>query len=210
MLSLARILQTRIGSFTFNDTGTVALTNRPLTSSMMISENDGAARTIQKNDTFSSTDAFASDMLTFHDHRFLKQLNAVYDESDCRRQMAVKAHLRVKSSEQTRREYCNGPFSLQLTDLHASNVLVDERWNVTGLIALEWMCALPLEMSAVPYWLTGCAIDQIKDDKMDEFDRVRRAFIRVFEQEEQATKAKPYQSITLSRVMQDMWDSKSV
>lgn len=92
LLSLARIPQTRIGSFQFHNDGTVTLTNRPLLFNV-ISENDGAARTMQGNITFSCTDAFVSDMLTFHDHRFLSQPNAVYDEGDCRGQMAVKTLL---------------------------------------------------------------------------------------------------------------------
>jgi len=210
MLSLARIPQAQIGSFQFNDNGIVTLANRPLTCSTMILENDGATRTLQRNDTFSCTDAFVSDTLTFHDHRFLSQPNAVNDEDDCRGQMTVKTLLRVLSHVHIKRELRNGPFVLQLTDFHASNILVDEQWNVTGLIDLEWLCALPSEMLAVPYWLTGCSVDGIEDEKLDQFDQVRREFMRVFEEEELATKAKARHNITLSEVMQDMWQSKGV
>jgi hypothetical protein len=210
MISLARIPQARIGSFEFNDEGTVTLTNRPLSCSMMISENDGAIRTLPRNDTMSCTDAFVSDMLTFHDHRFLSQPNAVYDESDCRGQMAVKTLLRVVSHNYIKRELRNGPFLLQHTDFHASNILVDKDWNVTGLIDLEWICALPAEMLAVPYWLTGCAIDGIEGEKLDQFDRVRRAFMHIFQEVEQVTKAKESHDINLSKIMHDMWDSKGV
>ncbi|KAJ0127283.1 Uncharacterized protein HZ326_29615 [Fusarium oxysporum f. sp. albedinis] len=51
---------------------------------------------------------------------------------------------------------------LQFTDLHASNIFVDEEWNVTCFVDLEWISALPVEMLAVPYWLTGCKIDEIE------------------------------------------------
>jgi len=210
LLSLARIPQARIGSFRFNNNGTVTLANRPLSCSTMILENDGATRTIQRNDTFNCTDAFVSDTLNFHDHRFLSQPNAIYSEPDCRGQMAVKTLLRVLSHVYIRRELRNGPFVLQLTDFHASNILVDNQWNVTGLIDLEWICALPSEMLEVPYWLTGCAVDQIKDEKLDEFDRARQEFMRVFGEEEKATKAQAVHHITLSEVMQDMWASKGV
>ncbi|EFY93749.1 hypothetical protein MAC_00240 [Metarhizium acridum CQMa 102] len=210
LLSLARIPQAQIGSFHFHNDGTVTLTNRPLSCSMMILENDGAVNTIQRSTTFSCTDAFVSDTLTFHDHRFLSQPNAVYSEGDCRGQMAVKTLLRVLSHLYIKRELRNGPFLLQLTDFHASNILVDKHWNVTGLIDLEWICALPSEMLGVPYWLTGCAIDQIKGEELDRFDEVRREFMRIFEDEEQAMKAKARHNITLSRVMQDMWQSKGV
>lgn len=36
-----------------------------------------------------------------------------------------------------------GPFLLQLTGLHASNIFVNNDWNVTRLIDLEWVCSLP-------------------------------------------------------------------
>ncbi|UNI23400.1 hypothetical protein JDV02_009222 [Purpureocillium takamizusanense] len=181
MLSLARVPQARIRSFQFHDDGTVTLTNRPLSCSVMILENDGAPRTMVRDETYSCTDAFVSDMLTFHDHRFLSQPNAIYSENDGRGQMAVTALLRVLSHRHVRRDLRNGPFVLQLTDLHASNLLVDDEWNVTGLIDIVCTCALPLEMLEAPYWLTGCAIDDVEGDEMGRFDEVRWEFMRMFE-----------------------------
>ncbi|KAI0099078.1 hypothetical protein GGR51DRAFT_576458 [Nemania sp. FL0031] len=210
MVSLARIPQACIGSFQFNHDGTVTLTNRPLSCNMMIAENDGAPRTIPANETISCTDAFVSEMLTFHDQRFLAQPNAAMTESDCRSQMAVKTLLRVVSHNYIKRELRNGPFLIQHTDFHASNVLVDEDWNITGLIDLEWICALPAEMLAVPYWLTGCSIERIRDEEYDRFDEVRQEFMHIFEEEEQATKAKAHHNISLSEVMHEMWNSKGV
>ena len=64
MLSLARVPQTRIGSFQFHDDGTITLTNRPLSCSMMILENEGATRTIPRGETYSCTHAFVSDTRT--------------------------------------------------------------------------------------------------------------------------------------------------
>ncbi|KAM9882165.1 aminoglycoside phosphotransferase [Verticillium dahliae] len=210
ILSLARIPQAQIGSFQFNNNGTITLTNRPLLCSMMISENDGAARIIRPNDTYSCTDSFVSDMLTFHDHRFLRQANAVYSQNDCRGQMTVKTLLRVLSPVHIKRELRDGPFRLQFTDLHASNILVDKEWNVTGIIDLEWICSLPLEMLDVPYWLTGCAIDQITGDELERFDEIRREFMRIFEEEERTFNIEAIRDNTLSHVMRDLWESKGV
>jgi hypothetical protein len=174
----------------------------------MILENDGAPRTMQTNDTYSSTDAFVSEMITFHDHRFLSQPNAIYSESDCRSQMAIKTLLRAFSHRYISRDRRQGPFFLQLTDLHASNIFVDNDWNVTCLIDLEWLCALPLEMLDVPYWLTGCSVDGIQDECYDEFDRIRQEFMHVFEEEERNTRME--HGIAISKVMQDTWESKGV
>ncbi|KAK4040825.1 hypothetical protein C8A01DRAFT_45934 [Parachaetomium inaequale] len=208
MLSLARLPQPRIGPFQFHDDGTVSLTNRPLSCSMVLIENDGAPRTMQQIDIYRCTDGFVSDMLTFHDHRFLSQPNAVYSEGDCRGQMAVKTLLRALSHRYIKREHRHGPFLLQLTDLHASNIFVDDDWNITCLIDLEWLCALPPEMLNVPYWLTGCSIDEIQDECYDEFDEVQQEFMSVFQEKEGQTRAE--HQISLSKVMQDIWDSKGI
>ncbi|UNI25035.1 hypothetical protein JDV02_010744 [Purpureocillium takamizusanense] len=117
MLSLAKIPQPRIGSFCFNDDGTITLTNRPLS--------------------------------------------------------------------------------------------FDEEWNVTGLIDLEWICALPREMHCVPYWLTGCAIDGLIDEHSDEFDKVREEFMLIFGQEERLMRARA-RDFCLTKVMRETWDSRGV
>lgn len=111
MLSLARLPQMQIGSFQFNsDDGTIALRNQPLTCSMVLLENDGAPRTMQRSDTYTCTSAFVADMITVHDQRFLSQPNALNSEIDCRGQMAVKTLLRVFSYRYIKRQHRQGPF----------------------------------------------------------------------------------------------------
>lgn len=172
----------------------------------MILENEGTPRAI--HDTYSCTEAFVSDMITFHDNRLLSNPNAVYDAEDCRAQMAQRILLRALSHYYIRPEARNGPFLLQLTDFHASNIFVDEEWNVTCLIDLEWICALPAEMLAVPYWLTGRGIDELKGEHLKDFNEVRQEFIRILEEEECSITAE--HDILIARTMDDMWDSKGV
>jgi hypothetical protein len=97
ILSLARIPQPRIGSFQFYNNGTITLTNRPLPCSVVILENDGALRTIPRYETHTSTEAFVTDMLKFHESFFLSNLNAVSSKGDCLGQMASKTLLRAIS-----------------------------------------------------------------------------------------------------------------
>lgn len=208
MLSLARIPQPRIGSFQLQNDCTVTLTNRPLTSSMMIFENEGTPRTMQTTDTFLSTESFVSDMITLHDNHFLQNPNAIDDEEDCRDQMAIKAMLRTFSHHYIKRDRRNGPFMLQLSDFQASSIFVDEKCNVTCLADLEWVCSLPVEMLSVPYWLTGQDIDDMEEEDLDKFDMLRQEFMGVFRDEEQ--KIALEHGIMLSSVMEDMWQSKGV
>ncbi|KFH42008.1 hypothetical protein ACRE_072470 [Hapsidospora chrysogenum ATCC 11550] len=65
-------------------------------------------------------------------------------------------------------------------------------------------------MIDVPYWLTGCAVDQIKGENLDQFDQTRREFMCIFEEEEQARQSRAAHNISLSKVMQDVWESKEV
>ena len=208
MLSLANIPQPRIGSFQFNPDGTITLTNRPLPCSVIILENDGALRTIQRNETYTCTEPFVADMLALHENSFLSNPNAVYDAKDCRGQMAASALLRMLSHHYLKRECRNGPFYLQITDSHGGNLFVDDDLNVTCLIDLEWICALPAEALAVPYWLTGHGIDEIVEGNLCEFDQVRQEFMNIFEEEQIsiAWKHKP----TLASLMDEGWKSGAV
>ncbi|KAL2833721.1 hypothetical protein BDW59DRAFT_168807 [Aspergillus cavernicola] len=43
-----------------------------------------------------------------------------------------------------------GPFSFMLTDLHESNIFVDENWQITYLVDPEWAFVRPLEMLDIP------------------------------------------------------------
>lgn len=43
-----------------------------------------------------------------------------------------------------------GPFILQFTDLHASNIFVGADWNITGIIDLDFICSLPHDMLCMP------------------------------------------------------------
>lgn len=215
ILSLARIPQPRIGSFDFHSNGTISLTNRPLPCSIIILENNGAPRTIPRYETYTSTKPFVTDMLTFHDDFFLASPNAVSSMDACLGQMATKAMLRTLSHNYIRRESRNRPFCLQLTDFHASNIFVDKDWNITCLIDHEWVCALPVENLSVPYWLSGCAIDDITEENLHEFEIVHREFLNIFEEEEikmtTTTTTNPSTNPpAITQIMHDSWNSGAV
>jgi len=215
LISLARVPQPRIGSFLFGTDGTVTLTNRPLLCNVAILENDGAPRTI--DETYSCVEPFVADLLNLHDGHFLANQNAVEDAQDCRRQIANRTLLRTLSHHfvggRSRRR--NGPFRLQLTDLQQSNIFVDNDWNVTCLIDLEWVCALPAEMLAVPYWLTGLGIDELVGNNLVGFNSVHQQFVSVLKEVEEEMLRKSSLSeeggaATLSSTIHDGWESGAV
>ncbi|KAL2168430.1 hypothetical protein VTG60DRAFT_7291 [Thermothelomyces hinnuleus] len=209
MLSLARLPQPYIGSFRFNASdGTITLTNRPLTCTTIIFENSGMPRNVQPRQVYQNTDTFASDMLTLHDNYFLHYRHAVRNDRDARERITIRTLQRAVMHHFIPSHRRNGPFLLQLTDIHQSNIFVDDDWNITCLLDLEWICALPAEMLAVPYWLTDCTIDEIVDGEYGRFDQVRQGFLAAMEEEIKTTR--PAHDIPIVHTMQDSWSSKAV
>lgn len=203
-LSSARIPLQRIGSFTFRDDGIIPLSNQPLTCPLTIMESHGAPRAIRQNTTYSSVEPYVSDLLDYHDRRFLNQPNAVFDSLDGQTQMAQKVLLRAVGHHFLRRDVRNGPYALRLTDLHRSNIFVDEMWNITYLIDLEWVCSLPIDMLGAPYWLTGLGIDEIHEEALETYDSIRQEYMRIFIEEED-TLLGLQSSLRLSRIMEFAW-----
>lgn len=84
----------------------------------------------------------------------------------------------------TDRDLRQGPFFYRLTDLHQSNIFVDDQWNIKYLIDLEWACSLPAETMRPPYWLTGHAADELDGERLDTFSKAHDKFMEIFEEEE--------------------------
>ncbi|KAM7212978.1 hypothetical protein V8F06_011632 [Rhypophila decipiens] len=201
LVSLARVPQPRIGSFRFNDDCTVSLSNRPLTCSVMLWENSNMPRTIERDCTYSCANPYVSDLITSQDSMFLSAPNAAFDDEDCRGHMAARSLVRLLSHRFIKREHRYGPFPLQLTDVNTSNIYVDRDWNITCLIDLEWICALPVESLLVPHWLTGCAINKLSEP---EFDKMQREFIHAV-QEEESKRTPVGHGFPLARTMEESW-----
>lgn len=75
-----------------------------------------------------------------------------------------------------------GPFVFLLTDIHRSNIFVDENWNITSLVDLEWACSMPIEMIQPPHSLTSVAIDLMVSSK---YNKSRLEFMSALTNEEE-------------------------
>ena len=203
MLSLASKAQSRIGSLRFNDDGSTTIANRPLFCTNSILESEGAPKTV--NRTYTTSGTFIDDMLRFREEAFRAQPNAVNDEEDCRLQMFHMILLRLWKT-QFADCHSEGPFVLQLTDFHASNIFVDDEWNIVALIDLEYICALPPSMMNVPYWLSVDAIDDISDQG-DAFDKMHEAFVDKLRVEERSFSHE--HELRLASAIQESWTNYS-
>ncbi|EED17256.1 conserved hypothetical protein [Talaromyces stipitatus ATCC 10500] len=205
-LSLSRKPLQRIGSFAIDNNGFIHLQNRPLSLGIQELENERIPVDMPWNFTYSTVDSYVVDTLAYHDSRLYHQPNAINDTGDFIYQTSSLTTMRAIFSSFFRRDFRRGPFVLTLTDLHQSNIFVDENWHITSLIDLEWACSLPIEMLHPPYWLTGMAVDRIEPC---EYNKSRLEFMDILTVEEKRDDRKgdsPF-DFKLSEIINSAWDN---
>lgn len=179
MLSISRIPLPRIGSFVIDNDGFLRLTNRPLSIEIQALENERIPTDILH--TYSTVESYVVDMLALHDSRFRNQPNAVNNLGDCVYQLSALTAMRAVFPCFFQRNFRRGPFVFILTDLHQSNIFVDDDWHITCLVDLEWACSRPIEMVRTPYWFTDKGVDEIIEE---EYNAVRTEFMDILASEE--------------------------
>lgn len=184
LLSLSQTPLPRIGSWTLDTNGFLRLSNRPLTLRLHQLENGGILTNMKRDLTYSAAEGYYLDLLSYHDSRIRHQPNSIIDAEDGRDQVARLAIMRALLPHFTSRELRHGPFFFRLTDLHPSNIFVDDQWNIKWIIDLEWACSLPAETLRPPYWLTDRSIDGLTEEHLDEFRLAHGEFMDIFEEEE--------------------------
>lgn len=208
MLSISKTPLPRIGSFIINNEGYLTLNNRPLSMELHELENEKIPTGISRDYTYSTVESYVMDLLGVHDSRLRNQPNAVNDLPDCGCQMSALAAMRTISPLFFSRELHRGPFVFTMTDLHQSNIFVDDDWRITCLVDLEWACSRPIQMVESPYWLTNKPIDGID---AEEYDPLRKELLTSMEAEETKRSSDCLSedsgraSIRLSEAMQQAW-----
>ncbi|EEQ86287.2 uncharacterized protein BDCG_01407 [Blastomyces dermatitidis ER-3] len=148
--NLAKIILTlshrplpKIGSFTIDNDGFLRLENRPLAAAKStIVENEETPLDIPRDRVYPTVDSDVNGILSVHDSYLRYQPNSLACVADCVTQMSALSMMRALSARFLEPGLNHGPFYLSLTDLHASNILIDDDWNIKYLIDLEWaICA---------------------------------------------------------------------
>lgn len=201
MLSLASKPLERIGTFRLDDKGYIRLANRPLSVQWTIQENEGISVDVSRDTTFSNVKDYILHYLTTLDNRLLHQENAISNRDDAWYQMTSLAAAKVTYPQLFEDKLSSGPFTFAFTDLHQSNIIVDEDWHITCIIDLEFSCSWPIELLQPPYWLGNKLVDEIDPAG---FGPTHNGFIEHVKREEQlqngANTAEP-----LSTIMQRAW-----
>ncbi|KAG9676627.1 hypothetical protein KCV03_g2198, partial [Aureobasidium melanogenum] len=135
--------------------------------------------------TYTSAEYFIHDTLSYQDHRMTHQMNAILDEDDGVHQLSALVGIRALLPHFWNLESRKGPFVLSLPDLHASNIFVDDDWNIVGIIDLEFAPVVPIQMVQVPHWLTDKGVDELHGPELDIYKRHYDEFENILEQEEE-------------------------
>lgn len=185
--SLARIVldlgrpMDRIGAFIMHDSGQVTLSNRPLTRTLAILENDGIPA-ISRASCETNAVSYITELLDCHDARLEHQPNAGDSEDDVAGQLATVVMLRALLTRFTQQDW-RRTFVFQLTDLHPGNIFVDDDYKITAICDLEWSCSLPLEMVQPHFELGGRNLDEFlhgnnaeRENHIKQFEQTCRDF----------------------------------
>ncbi|KAL2369351.1 hypothetical protein RJ035_000765 [Blastomyces gilchristii] len=170
-----------IGSFIIDYNGFLRLSNRPLSIEIQQLENEKIPTHIPRDYTYSTVESYVMDMLAIHDSQLQNQPNAVNNLEDCASQMSALAAMRTIFPLFFQQKFRRGPFTFTLTDLHQSNIFVDDNWHISRLVDLEWACSRPIEMVEMPYWLTNKGVDEID---AEEYNTIRMELMAALETEE--------------------------
>lgn len=206
-LTLARHSSPHIGSLRIDDKGFIHTKNRPLTLRLQHLENEGIPTNISRDQLYFTSNTYILDLLACYDNKLRYQPNAIHNDFDGRDQMATVTAMRAIHSHYLQNSLRHGPFILMLTDLHHSNIFVDDNWNIKYIVDLEWACFQPVEMLRVPLWLTNQPLDYLAPDEgLEEFTKAHDEFLDIFEQEEEAMmESKPLFPHTLSEIIRMGW-----
>lgn len=205
-LSLAKVPVSKIGSFVIDNQGYLRLANRPLFLGIQELENEKILIDTPRDCTYSTVDSFVMDVLSYHDSRLENQPNAINDKMDYAYQAGALTAMRAIFPSFFRRELRRGPFTFALTDLHQSNIFVDENWNITSLVDLEWGCSLPIEMVQPPHWFADQYLDKVETE---EFNTSRVEFMNILAAEEDSQFPQsryPVEIEKLSTTMNRSWE----
>lgn len=78
-----------------------------------------------------------------HDNRVYHQPNAANDLGDFVSQVTPLTSMRAVRPKIFQHELRDGPFMFTLTNIHPSNIFVDENYHITAVVDLEWAPSCP-------------------------------------------------------------------
>ncbi|XWX01988.1 hypothetical protein V2A60_010020 [Cordyceps javanica] len=158
---------------------------------------------MSRNTTFTTVQDFVNSRIIAFETRFIEQPNAIKSREDALYQMTGFAGARLVLPQLLREDLNDGPFVFALSDIHRSNISVDENWNITAIIDLEFACSWPIGFLQTPHWLRCEFIEHVLPT---EFSTTNSKFIEYIQRAEELHKCGNSRTESLSLIMQRSWD----
>ncbi|EEP77312.1 predicted protein [Uncinocarpus reesii 1704] len=130
--------------------------SRPITFNMneIVARGNFPPKLLASQGTFGTANEYFSSLADDHLRHLETQRNgAVIDESDCRKKYIARCLFR-KIAGQFSTTFNHEPFMLLCEDLRPANLLVDQDFNVAGVVDWEFSYSAPAEFfHCTPWWL---------------------------------------------------------
>ena len=172
-----------IGALGLDKSGNWTLSRPPLNSPTSHLKIDGVE--IHMDTVFSTSMEF---FLAQYDHlwrRYTEQRNSVYHEEDAKEKYVRLQLFKELLPTFNVPEFNDGPFTLMHSDLHQSNILVDENLRITAILDWEWACVLPIQISGLPpICLSLKRPAEVGPDEYSEWLRSVKSWIKIYERKE--------------------------
>ncbi|RAH74899.1 phosphotransferase family protein [Aspergillus aculeatinus CBS 121060] len=160
LLQLSRCSLSRIGSLMQVDYFTWEPKHRPLSMGMNELVRLGTLpRSKLPTTTFETASNYFQALANLHcEHLYHQRNDAVDSADDCRRRFVARRLFSRLAGEKGGRlassRTDHGPFTLWCDDLRPSNILLNERLQIVGVVDWEFTYAAPVQFSqALPWWL---------------------------------------------------------
>ncbi|RMZ85019.1 hypothetical protein DV738_g273, partial [Chaetothyriales sp. CBS 135597] len=203
MLNLSLVPLPRIGSWTMDNNGSISLTNRPFHDLTAFWNRHHIPLGMPRDLTYSSAQSYIQDLLAYQDARMQHQANSILNRDDGIYQLSALVGLCATIPRLFNTSLSRGRFVMNFTDLHQSNMFVDNDWNITRIIDLEFAYSCPAELVHVPHWLSGRGVDELDGPEQEELKTLYDQFVDTVAEQEIASQ----QNHTLSQRLREDWTS---
>lgn len=201
----------QIGALGLDKSGSWILSRPPINSPTAHLKIDGVEVLMDK--MFSTSLEFFLAQYSHLWRRFTEQRNSVYHHDD-----AKEKYVRLQLFKElipffNVSEFNNGPFTLMHSDLHQSNILVDEHLMITAILDWEWACVLPIQISCLPpICINKKRPPEVEPNEYQEWLRTVKTWIDIYRRKEsqRAIKSSVAELMRKSLLDQTFWFAHAI
>lgn len=219
LLQLSKLRLPRIGSLVQIDDFTWEVAQRPLSYSAneLVRLGTLPRSSLPKvKETFQSASTYFNKLADLHLEHLTHQRNDAVDSADdCRRRYLARLLFRkfAREGKFTTSSTNFGPFHIWCDDLRPSNVLINDNFQIVGVVDWEFTYSAPMEFSHAPPWWLLLEQPECWPDGIEAWTEVYESrlqtFLKVLRKQEEVAIDRGSLKVEqrLSRPMQQSWES---